>query len=53
MVTDFELEGRATRNTEDDLHRKCITYVNDCSWTRIQKHVVRKPTLNHLAKLAK
>ena len=27
--------------------------LSDCNWTRIQNHLVRKRTLNHLAKLAK
>ena len=26
---------------------------NDCNWTQIHNHLVRKRTLNHLAKLAK
>ena len=26
---------------------------NDCNWTQTQNHLVRKQTLNHLAKLAK
>ena len=25
---------------------------NDCNWTRTHNHLARKPTLNHLAKLA-
>ena len=27
--------------------------VSDCNWTRTQNHLVRKRTLNHLAKLTK
>ena len=27
-----------------------IRYLSDCSWTRTQNHLVRKRTLNHLAK---
>ena len=26
--------------------------LSDCNWTRIHNHLVRKRTLNHLAKLA-
>ena len=27
--------------------------LNDCNWTRTHNHLVRKLSLNHLAKLAK
>ena len=30
-----------------------IRSLSDCNWTRTQKHLVRKRTLNHLAKLSK
>ena len=30
-----------------------IWSLSDCNWTRTQKHLVRKRTLNHLAKLTK
>ena len=32
-------------------HPKCIAR-SDCNWTRTHNHLVRKRTLNHLAKLA-
>ena len=31
--------------------RRKIWSLSDCNWTRTQKHLVRKRTLNHLAKL--
>ena len=33
--------------------RREIWSLSDCNWTRAQNHLVRKRTLNHLAKLAK
>ena len=33
--------------------RKINKSINDCNWTRTQNHVVRKQTLNHLAKLVR
>ena len=30
-----------------------VSILSDCNWTRTQKHLVLKRTLNHLAKLAK
>ena len=33
--------------------RHKIWSLSDCNWTRTQNHLVRKRTLNHLAKLAK
>ena len=33
--------------------RREIWSLSDCNWTRTQNHLVRKRTLNHLAKLAK
>ena len=30
---------------------KTTLYLNDCNWTQIHSHLVRKRTLNHLAKL--
>ena len=33
--------------------RREIWRLNDCNWTQTQNHLVRKRTLNHLAKLAK
>ena len=32
--------------------RREIWRLSDCNWTRTQNHLVRKQTLNHLAKLA-
>ena len=32
--------------------RRAIWNLSDCNWTRIQNHLVRKRTLNHLPKLA-
>ena len=32
---------------------KGITVLSDCNWTRTHNHLVRKQTLNHLAKLTK
>ena len=34
-------------------NRRNIRSLSDCNWTRIHNHLVRKRTLNHLAKLAK
>ena len=33
--------------------REHATKINDCNWTRTHNHLVRKRTLNHLAKLTK
>ena len=33
--------------------RREIRSLSDCHWTRTQNHLVRKQTLNHLAKLTK
>ena len=30
-----------------------MSSISDCNWTQTQNHLVRKQTLNHLAKLAK
>ena len=32
---------------------KCLPSLSDCNWTRTHTHLVRKQTLNHLAKLTK
>ena len=35
------------------LRKCCIPRLSDCNGTRTHNHLVRKRTLNHLAKLAK
>ena len=34
------------------LNMKSVIYLSDCNWTWTQNYLVRKRTLNHLAKLA-
>ena len=43
------------RNVKELLagNRRKIWSLTDCKWARTQNHLVRKQTLNHLAKLAK
>ena len=53
----FQSESRlySCLNVKELLDRnRCeIWILRDCNWTRTQNHLVRKRTLNHLAKLTK
>ena len=51
--TGFRLTLYSCLNVKELLARsRCeIWGLSDCSWTRIQNHLVRERTLNHLAKL--